>query len=58
MLIDPANLDLCRDLAVCHVQQGDSAAAVRSLERLISISTNERDVGAARTLIDNILGEG
>ena len=58
MLIDPANVALCRDLAVCQVQQGDSAAAVRSLERLISISTSERDVAAARTLIDNILGEG
>ena len=58
MIIDPANVALCRDLAVCHVQQGDSAAAVRSLERLISISTSDRDVAAARSLIDNILGEG
>ena len=55
LLIDPSNVALCRDLAVCHVERGDNAAAVRSLQELISISTNERDVAAARSFIANIL---
>ena len=55
MLVDPTNVALCRDLAICHVEQGNTAAAVRSLEELINISTNERDVAAARTFIENIV---
>ena len=55
LLIEPSNVALCRDLAICHVQQGDNAAAVRSLEELISISTSERDVATARDFIENIL---
>ena len=55
MLIDSSNAALYRDLAICYVEQGDHAAAVRSLEGLIKLSTNERDVAAARNLIDSIL---
>lgn len=58
MLIDPSNMGLCRELAICHVEQGDNAAAVRSLEKLISNSTSEKDVVAARSFIENILGDG
>ena len=55
MLIDPSNVALCRELAICHVQQGNIAAAVRSLEELISVATSERDVVAARTFIEDIV---
>ena len=58
MLIDPSNVALCRDLAVSHVEQGNKAAAVRSLEELISIATNERDIVAARIFIENIVRNG
>ncbi len=58
MLIDPPNVALCRELAICHVEQGDNAAAVRSLEELISVSTSERDVAAAQTMIEHIVRDG
>jgi regulator of sirC expression with transglutaminase-like and TPR domain len=58
MLIDPSNPALYRDLAICYVEQGDNAAAVRLLEGLINLSTSERDVAAARNLINSILSSG
>ena len=58
LLFDQANLSLHRDLALCHVTQGDVDAAVRSLEGLISASTSEGDVATARNLIESILRKG
>ena len=58
LLIDPTNVALCRELAICHVEQGDISAAVRSLEELISICTVEKDVETAQNFIQQILSEG
>jgi regulator of sirC expression with transglutaminase-like and TPR domain len=57
LLIDPTNLALCQELAICHVEQGNISAAVRSLEELISISTIEEDLQTAQDFIRKILGE-
>ena len=58
LLFDPPNVALHRDLALCYVEQGDNAAAVRSLENLISNATSERDAEAARNFIEKILRDG
>ena len=58
LLIDPSNVALCRELAICHVERGDVSAAVKSLEELISNSTIEQDVETAQDFIRKILSEG
>jgi len=57
-LIDPSNVALARELAICHVEQGDISAAVRSLEELISNCTVQEDVETAQDFIQKILSEG
>ena len=59
LLVDESNISLYKELVSCQLKMGDQVAAIRSLETLIRRADNDRDVAAARNLLDNLLrGEG
>ena len=57
LLVDEANVALYRDLALCQIDMGQSSSAIQSLESLISHSSSDRDIAAARELIKNLARE-
>ena len=57
LLIDATGVQLYRELALCQINLGRKTSAVNSLENFISHSKSERDIAAARNLIQDLIRE-
>lgn len=55
LLIDDSSLPLYRELAFCQLDLGQRDSAIKTLEKLIQLSENDRDNAAARDLISKLL---
>ena len=54
LLIDETSSSLYGELARCQVRMGERDGAIRSLELLMQLSTSDREVAAARRMIDDL----
>ena len=55
LLIDESNVSLYKELAACQIKLGERDSAIRTLQFLTRQAEDERDIAAAKSLIDSLL---